>query len=116
MVVELKKILIVGGHEQAVLMLEHIFNNNLGKIVACVCREDDHGEDGIFPSLAKAANEYCVPVLYSDDLNSNKFFNRVAEYEADVVLSLQNNRLFNNQWVDYYSNKLGIINIHYSLS
>jgi len=109
-----KNILIVGGHEQAVLMLKFILDHDLGKVVGCVCRTDDTGEDMIFPSLSKVAKDYGVKRLFTDNINSRDFFSLIKSLNPELVLSLQNNRVFSARWVDYFSSRLGIVNVHYA--
>jgi len=108
------KIIIVGGHEQACNILEFLVEEGLGEIVICVVRQDDNGEDEVFPSLLKRSKEYNIPTLQPKNLNSNSVIRCISRLEADIVLSLQNNMIFSSEWVSLFKNKLGIVNVHYS--
>lgn len=110
----MKKVIIVGGHEQACNMLEHITKTGMANVALCICRQDDTGEDGIFPSLLKMARELDVPTLQPKKLSSPAVLASVVRMDADLVLSLQNNMIFSEAWVDLFNKRLGIANIHYA--
>jgi methionyl-tRNA formyltransferase len=108
-----RKIIIVGGHEQACLTLEYLIENKY-KIVLCVARQDDEGKDGIFPSLLLRAKKYDIPTIQPRKLNSPEVFSKVKRLNADIVLSLQNNMIFGKEWIRFFNEKLGIVNVHYA--
>jgi methionyl-tRNA formyltransferase len=110
----MKKVIIVGGHEQACNILSYIIQNAIAEIVLCICRQDDTGEDGTFPSLLKKAREFDVPSLQPNNLNSSRVLDSVDRLNADLVLSLQNNMVFGESWVNLFDGKLGIANVHYA--
>lgn len=110
----MKKIIIVGGHEQATNILEHLSRNGIADVVLCICRQDDTGEDGLFPSLLKKSRQLDIPSLQPAKLNSQKVIESVERADADLVLSLQNNMIFGERWVKLFESKLGIVNVHYS--
>ena len=79
----------------------------LGKVVLCIARKDDKGEDHIFPSLIKAAKQLKIPSIQPDKLNSEYVLSIVKNLDAELVLSLQNNRVFGKKWVDLFFINLG---------
>ncbi len=109
-----KKVIIVGGHEQACNVFDYIIESDVAEIVLCVCRQDDAGIDEVFPSLLNKARKYDVPSLQPLKLNSNRVIGTVASLGADIVLSLQNNMIFGKEWIDSFQDKLGIVNVHYA--
>jgi methionyl-tRNA formyltransferase len=110
----MRKIIIVGGHEQACNMLNHINQAGIANVALCICRQDDTGEDGIFPSLLKRARGLDIPTLQPEKLNSPSVLASVERMDADLVLSLQNNMIFSASWVELFSRRLGIANVHYA--
>ena len=110
----MKNIIIVGGHEQACKMLGHINQTRIANVTLCICRKDDTGEDGIFPSLLKLARELDIPTLQPKKLNSPTVLANVERVDADLVLSLQNNMIFGESWVKFFDRRLGIANVHYA--
>lgn len=110
----MRKVIIVGGHEQACNMLGHINNTGIANIVLCICRQDDTGEDGIFPSLLKMARELDIPTLQPKRLSSPSVLASAERVDADLVLSLQNNMIFSESWVELFDRRLGIANVHYA--
>lgn len=108
-----RKIIIVGGHEQACLMLEFLIKSQRN-VVLCITRHDDTGEDSIFPSLLMCARKYDIPTLQPKKLNSLKVLSSVKQINPDIVLSLQNNMIFNEEWIRYMDERLGIVNVHYA--
>jgi methionyl-tRNA formyltransferase len=110
----MKKLIIVGGHDQACNMLEYIYKTGIATVVLCICRQDDTGEDGVFPSLLKMAKELDIPTLQPNKLNSPGVLSTVCRIDADLVLSLQNNMIFNESWVEIFNQRLGIANVHYA--
>lgn len=110
----LRKVVIVGGHEQGCNIFEYIKNHGIADIVLCICRQDDFGDDGVFPSLLKRAREYKVPVLQPTKLNAESVVSAVTRLDPDLVLSLQNNMIFGDSWIKLFQEKLGIINVHYA--
>ena len=110
----MKKAIIVGGHEQACNMINHIDENGIAEIVLCVCRQDDTGEDGIFPSLLKRARELDIPYLQPNNLNSLGVISSIERLDADLILSIQNNMIFGEHLVHLFDDKLGIVNVHYA--
>ena len=110
----MKKVIVVGGHEQACNTTNYLIENNLAKVVLIIARKDDEGEDGVFPSLLKVSRNFDIPSLKPNSLNSNSVIQVVKTMDADLVLSLQNNMLFSSDWIKLFENKLGIVNIHYS--
>ena len=109
-----KKVIIVGGHEQACNILEHLTQTGIAEVVLCICRQDDSGEDGIFPSLLTRVRQLDIPSLQPKTLNSPAVISSVERIDADIVLSLQNNMIFGEQWVSLFEGKLGILNVHYA--
>ncbi len=108
-----KKIIIVGGHEQACMMLDYLIENEFD-VVMCIARQDDKGQDTIFPSLLARARKYDIPTLQTLKLNTPKVLSSVIQFDADIVLSLQNNMIFKSDWLHIFDNKLGIVNVHYA--
>jgi len=107
------RIIIIGGHEQAVLGLEFLVKKKFN-LVLCICRNDDNGKDTFFPSLIKVAKNRKVPYLKTINVNSNHFFKKVKSFNPDLVLSLQNNYILDKKWINYFEPRKGIINIHFS--
>ena len=110
----LTRIIIIGGHEQAVLCLEYLLKKNYN-LALCICRSDDNGKDNFFPSLMKKAKENKIPFLKTKNINSNIFLKKVKSYDPDLVLSLQNNYILDKSWINYFNKRKGIVNIHFSL-
>lgn len=109
-----KNVIIVGGHEQACKMLDHlVFLPNVS-VVLCIIRQDDTGQDGVFPSLLQRAKKYNIPTLQPDKLNAHEVLNSARRLNPDIVLSLQNNMIFGEKWIELLDNKLGIVNVHYA--
>tara|TARA_Y100000816_G_scaffold132288_1_gene93380 strand:- start:414 stop:1283 length:870 start_codon:yes stop_codon:yes gene_type:complete len=108
------RIIIIGGHEQAVLCLEYLIKKKYN-LVLCICRSDDNGKDNFFPSLAKKAKKFKIPFLKTKNINSHIFFKKVESFSPDLVLSLQNNYILNENWINYFKTRKGIVNIHFSL-
>jgi methionyl-tRNA formyltransferase len=108
-----KKIIIIGGHEQACsvfdLLIEKQFN-----IVLCVIRQDDSGYDSLFPSLLAKAKSQNIPTLQPKKLNTFEIISLVKELDADIVLSLQNNMIIGEEWLKIFNERLGIVNVHYA--
>lgn len=111
---KLKKCIIVGGHDQACRILDYLFENNLCYVSLCICRKDDVGKDDLFPSLLMRARRYNIPAIQPENLNAKSVLNTVEMIDPDVILSLQNNMIFGDEWLDLMSVNLGIINIHYA--
>jgi len=109
-----KKIIIVGGHEQACEAFDLIVSNNIAEVVLCICRKDDIGFDKVFPSLLRRAIDFNIPHIQPKGLTNDVVFSEVMKVNADLVLSLQNNMIFGAKWVDYFSDKLGIVNVHFA--
>jgi len=95
-------------------MLNYIINLNNAKVVLCVCRKDDSGQDGVFPSLLLQAKRFNIPFIKSESINSNNVLKIVEKSDPDIALSLQNNMIFGSNWLDFFNKKLGIVNVHYA--
>ena len=95
-------------------MLDHLLTNAMAEVVLCVCRQDDSGVDNIFPSLLRRARELDIPCLQPIKINSPSVIAAVERLDADLVLSLQNNMIFGDKWVNLFDRKLGIANVHYA--
>ena len=95
-------------------MLDHIMQNKIAEVVLCICRQDDSTKESIFPSLMKRSKELDIPVLQPKKINSHRVFSCVEKLNPDIVLSLQNNMIFGEEWINFFENRLGIANIHYS--
>jgi methionyl-tRNA formyltransferase len=109
-----KNVIIVGGHEQANNMLEHLINLADINVVLCIIRQDDNGKDGIFPSLMARAKKYNIPILQPEKLNAPQVISAANRLNPDIVLSLQNNMIFGDEWLKITRDRLGIVNIHYA--
>ena len=110
-----KNIIIIGGHEQACNMLDHLMTLSYVNVVLCIIRKDDTGQDGIFfPSLLQRARKYNIPTLQPEKLNANEVLNTAHRLNPDLVLSLQNNKIFGEKWLELLENRLGIVNVHYA--
>ena len=110
-----KSIIIVGGHEQACNILDHLITLPYVKVVLCIIRKDDTGQDGIiFPSLLQRARKYDIPTLQPEKINANAVLSIAYRINPDLVLSLQNNMIFGGKWLELLDNKLGIVNVHYA--
>lgn len=109
-----RNVVIVGGHDQACRMLDFLVEQNMCSVVLCIVRKDDNGRDGIFPSLLARAKAYNIPLLQPEDLNSSALLSAVDRASPDIVLSLQNNMIFGDKWINMMNEKLGIINVHYA--
>ena len=107
-------VIIVGGHDQACRILDHLIKKNLCNVVMCIVRKDDSGKDAIFPSLLSRAKTYDIPSLQPESLNSKALLAAVSRAAPDIVLSLQNNMVFGDSWVNMMHSKLGIVNVHYA--
>ena len=108
------KIILVGGHDQACNILNHLIDIDIADVSLVLARKDDTGEDKIFPSLIKIAKRNDIPVIQPMNINSKKILDLVKGLNADLVLSIQNNMLFSKNWVDLFNSRLGIVNVHYS--
>jgi len=108
-----RKIVIVGGHEQACMVLDYLIENGCD-VVLCVARQDDRGENGIFPSLLARSRMHDIPTLQPKKLNAPRVISAVHQLNPDIVLSLQNNMIFGKEWLDLLDEKLGIVNVHYA--
>lgn len=109
-----RNVIIVGGHDQACWILENLIEKNYCNVSLCIVRKDDSGKDGIFPSLLMRARQYNIPTLQPENLNSPELSSSVGKISPDIVLSLQNNRIFGDGWIDLMNSKLGIVNVHYA--
>ena len=86
----------------------------LFRSVLCICREDDQGKDGTFPSLLNLAKKFDIPTLQPEKINSDSVFKIISYLAPDIVLSLQNNRIIGEKWLNFFDHKLGIVNVHYA--
>lgn len=111
---ERRKIVIVGGHEQACQMSDYLQSRDDTDVVLCIIRKDDTGIDGVFPSLLLRAQKYNIPVLKPEKLNIPKVLEVVKQLSPDIILSLQNNMIFGEEWISFMGEKLGIVNVHYA--
>lgn len=109
-----RTVVIVGGHEQACNMLEHLVKREDLEVALCIARKDDTGDDAIFPSLLRRCRAHDVPVIQPGKLNSPQVLTAVRRAKPDLVLSLQNNMLFGKEWLNLMSDRLGIVNVHYA--
>lgn len=109
-----RNVIIVGGHDQACRMLDDLIEQNRCNVVLCVVRKDDTGKDGIFPSLLSRARHYNIPVLQPENLNAPALLSAVDRASPDIILSLQNNMVFGDGWINMMDSKLGIVNVHYA--
>jgi methionyl-tRNA formyltransferase len=108
-----KGIVIVGGHRLACAILEALVRQGYN-VVLCVLRADDRGEDGIFPSLAARARALGIPFVQPEDFNAPDLPERAVLLGGELVLSLENNRLFKEPWLTSFSHRLRIVNAHFS--
>ncbi len=108
-----KKIIIIGGHEQASLCLEYFLKLEL-EVLLCICRLDDNGIDDIFPSLKKRCIELNINYIQPKKINSKSVFLKIKKLNPDIMFSLQNNMLIDNRLINFFNIKLGIINVHYA--
>lgn len=111
---KIKQIIIVGGHEQACNMLDVLVQKPDVRIVLCIARKDDTGTDAIFPSLINRARKYDIPTVQPGSLNSTTIIDLAHRMKPDIVLSLQNNMLFGDAWIELMQGKAGIANVHYA--
>lgn len=109
-----KKIIVVGGHEQACRMLDYLVDMPEVEIVLCIARKDDEGQDSVFPSLLGRAKIYNIPSIQPYKLNDDTVLNTVRRLDPDIVLSLQNNMIFGDDWIELLDDNLGIVNVHYA--
>jgi methionyl-tRNA formyltransferase len=109
-----RNVVIVGGHDQGCRILDYLIKEGICNVVLCIARQDDRGIDGIFPSLVSRSRDYDIPVLQPKNLNSTSVLSAVDRVSPDIVLSLQNNMLFSEEWIDLMAPNLGIVNIHYA--
>jgi len=108
-----RKIIIVGGHEQACMILDYLIENKCD-VALCIARQDDNGHDSIFPSLIARARKYDIPTLQPKKLNPPQVLSVVKHIKPDIVLSLQNNMIFGEEWLRIMDERLGIVNVHYA--
>ena len=108
-----RKIIIIGGHEQACAIFDYLIENECN-IVMCILRQDDRGQDSIFPSLMARAQACNIPSLQPNKINSSQVISIVKQLNADIVLSLQNNMIIGEEWLNMFKDRLGIINVHYA--
>jgi len=108
-----KRIVIVGGHDLACLCLDYLVSNSY-KVVLCIGRRDDEGQDSIFPSLLHRAQKHGIPSIRPENINSPETLGVVEDARADVVLSIHNNQIFRGGWFDLFEGKPGIVNSHYA--
>ena len=109
-----KRIIIIGGHDQACNFIKYLNKNKKYKVVLCVARLDDNGVDDIFPSLIKTALDLNIPVIKPKNINDEDVISNARDLSPDIVISLQNNRILGNDWIGMTKNKLGIVNVHYA--
>lgn len=109
-----KKVIIVGGHDQACRVLKYLTDFDLCDVVLSIARKDDSGEDDIFPSLIKLSKSLDIPIIQPNNFNSDSVLKVVNMFNSDLVLSIQNNMLFGEEWINLFDKKGGIINVHYS--
>ena len=109
-----KNVVIVGGHEQACIMLDHLVSRIDVNVVMCVIRQDDKGVNGIFPSLMACAKKNNIPILQPEKLNASQVISAVKRLDPDIVFSLQNNMIFGGEWLKIMNDRLGIVNVHYA--
>lgn len=107
-----RRIVIIGGHELACLCLEYLKRRG-HKVALCLTRKDDTGEDGIFPSLLKVAKKYRVRCIRGARLTDKKVLKAMARVRADILLSLENNQIFREPWLEFFNDRLGIVNAHH---
>lgn len=107
-----KRIVLIGGHELGCLCLEHLIQNQYRNIL-CLGRGDDKGKDDFFPSLLKLARRYRVPSIPFAKINDSKILKTIKKMDADIVLSLHNNQIFQKPWFDFFDERLGIVNAHH---
>lgn len=110
----MKKIILAGGQNIGVKILDYLVTKKDFKISAVICRTDDTGEDGIFPSLKKQAIKYNIPVLQPEKINHPACEQRIIDFQADILISAMYNQIFKINLIEYFNKKLGIINIHYA--
>jgi methionyl-tRNA formyltransferase len=110
---ENRKIVIIGGHEQACAVFDLLIEKGMN-IVLCIARQDDKGIDLTFPSLLARAKLMGIPTLQPKKLNTSEVLSRIKEFDADIVLSLQNNMIIGEEWLKIFNEKLGIVNVHYA--
>jgi methionyl-tRNA formyltransferase len=108
-----RKIIIIGGHEQACAVFDLLIENGYN-ICLCIIRQDDTGQDSIFPSLMSRAKFHDIPTLQPKKLNSPGVLSVVKQLNADIVLSLQNNMIIGEEWLRIFNEKLGVVNVHYA--
>ena len=109
-----KRIIIIVGHEQACNFLRYLNKTKTYKVVMCVGRQDDTGSDGNFPSLMKLAMVLDIPTINPVNINDKNVISSAKDLNPDIVISLQNNRILGNDWINLVKNKLGIVNVHYA--
>ena len=109
-----KRIIIIGGHEQACNFLRYINKIKTYKVVMCIGRQDDTGIDGNFPSLLKLAMGCDIPIINPKNINDKIVIAAAKNLNPDIVISLQNNRILGHDWINLVKNKLGIVNVHYA--
>jgi methionyl-tRNA formyltransferase len=108
------QIVLAGGQNLGVKCLKLLLESTEHEVVLVICRNDDHGEDSIFPSLKKIAIENGISTITPDDVNSESVIKRVRDLDAGIVLSIMYNNIFKSEFIDIFEARLGIINIHYA--
>ncbi len=107
-----RRVVLIGGHELGCLCLDYLARRGY-QVVLCLTRKDDSGEDNIFPSLLRVAKKHRVKCIRSARLDDPKVLKAVDAARADILLSLENNQIFREPWLNYFDGRLGIVNAHH---
>lgn len=113
MKVKSRNIVYVGGHDLGYKCLKYLIEENYN-VILCIGRKDDEPGSFVFPSVLELAREHNIPTLRPEKINDLKVINIVKSLRSEIALSIQNNRIFKENWIDYFNALLGIVNIHLS--
>jgi methionyl-tRNA formyltransferase len=110
----MSRVVIAGGRNLGPALLRQIASDPRNQVVGAVCRTDDTGVDGVFPSLRRCATELGIPCLQPACVSSPESLEDLAGYDADILVSAMYNQIFRANVIDLFDRRLGIINIHYA--
>ena len=83
-------------------------------VVFCVARADEQQDSSVFPSVMKLARDSCIPLIQPVDINASNVTRILEDLDCEIALSIQNNRIFRDNWIGFFGEGLGIANIHLS--
>ena len=67
------------------------------KVEICfICVREDHKD----PTLIKKGEEAGIDVIWTDNINSQEFINKIKEYKVDLFVSMSFNQIFKREMIN----------------